>query len=164
MRHIGQFVDSGAVRIGTNSNDALAFQNPNGSIVTIISNTGGSKQIAVSASGKTFQFQHNGQGWATLYVGPRPIKTVKDLNHNQSVKKVDGLKIATMKDGYMISLSSPTAGRVELLTPAGRVLTSRTIAKGNREVMLPKQATHTGLLIVRAVTDGGIKTAQVVAY
>src|SRR5690606_22479897 len=38
FRHLGQYVEPGAVRIGTQGGDALAFKNPDGSIVTVMYN------------------------------------------------------------------------------------------------------------------------------
>ena len=163
MRHIGQYVDSGAVLLGSTGDDALAFQNPNGSFVVAISNTGNAKDMTVSVGGKSYKFAHPGKGWATLYVGPKPVSTTNDLAKNQMVSKTVGLTVATMTDGYKITLSSQAAGRIELLTPAGRMLASREIAQGSREVMLPRQST-TGLLIVRAIIGSEVTTAQLVAY
>jgi glucosylceramidase len=165
MRHIGQYVDSGAVRLSTTGGNALAFKNPNGAIVTIVSNTGGSTPITVSADGKNIQFTHPGQGWATVYTGPPPVlpvsakKSINQLSGNRC-----GLTITSKGNQYRIALPSQQAGHIELLTPAGRLLASLAIPQGSKEVMIPKLASHTGLLIVRAVTGVEVKTAQLVAY
>jgi glucosylceramidase len=66
FRHFSQFVDSGAKVVATSGGDAIAFRNPNGSIVTVMYNSGGAKTTIVSASGKKFQFSMPGSGWATV--------------------------------------------------------------------------------------------------
>lgn len=70
FRHLSYFVDPGAVRLGTSgSADALAFRNPNGSIVTVIHNGGGqSSQVTLGVGGRTVQFEVPAQGWATVNV------------------------------------------------------------------------------------------------
>lgn len=159
MRHIGQYVDSGAVRLETQGGDALAFKNPSGSIVTAISNTGGSTQMTVSVGGKNYQFNHPGQGWATLYVGPKPVWTVKEAA-SKYLSIGNGLKVVKRANGYLVSLPSREAGRIELLTVNGRVLESRAIPRGKQEIMLPRDASN-GMLIVRAVYGGETATARV---
>jgi glucosylceramidase len=66
FRHLSQFVEPGAVRVGTQGGDALAFRNPDGSIVTVIYNSGGETQMAVAVGGQTLQFTAPAQGWATV--------------------------------------------------------------------------------------------------
>jgi glucosylceramidase len=66
FRHLSQFVDPGAKVVATSGGDALAFRNPNGSIVTVLYNPGGTKTTIVQASGKKFSFSIPGMGWATL--------------------------------------------------------------------------------------------------
>jgi glucosylceramidase len=66
FRHLAQFVEPGAVRVGV-SGDALAFKNPDGSIVTVIRNSGGSpSQQTLSVGGTMVQFEIPGNGWATV--------------------------------------------------------------------------------------------------
>ncbi|MBN1575602.1 MAG: hypothetical protein JW913_03565 [Chitinispirillaceae bacterium] len=163
MRHIGQYVDSGAVRIGTQGGDALAFKNPNGAFVTIVYNSGGSKQMTVAVGGKNIQFTHPGQGWATVYTGPI-TSAKKDISYNQIPGNRSGLTITTKGDQYRIALPSLNAGHIELLTLTGRVLESRAIPQGSREILLGKQATPTGLLLVRVVYGGEAKTARLINY
>jgi len=67
FRHLGQYVEPGAVRVGTQGGDALAFKNPDGSIVTVMFNQ--SQQAAdttLSVAGATLQFSIPGRGWATV--------------------------------------------------------------------------------------------------
>jgi glucosylceramidase len=64
FRAIGQYVDPGATRIGING-DALAFKNPDGSIVAVM-RTNQAGQMTVSIDGTNVQFQSAGNGWATV--------------------------------------------------------------------------------------------------
>jgi len=164
MRHIGQYVDSGAVRLGTSGGDALAFQNPNGSIVTIISNTGAQKDMIVSVGGKSYKFSHPGKGWATLFVGPAPVKAVSDLASTRSSFSESGLAIVNMGSSYSVTLPSRNAGRIELLDLSGRVLESKLIPQGSSSVMLGHQASNAGLLLVKVVYGNEVKTARLVTY
>ncbi len=67
FRHVSQYVDAGATRIGTQGGDALAFRNPDGSIVAVIHNSGGqAAQTTLSVGGTTLQFDVPGSGWATV--------------------------------------------------------------------------------------------------
>jgi glucosylceramidase len=67
FRHCAQYVEPGAVRVGVNGGDALAFRNPDGSIVTIMYNSGGSRQTTLAVGAATLQFSIPGNGWATVY-------------------------------------------------------------------------------------------------
>jgi glucosylceramidase len=66
FRHISQFVDPGATRIATTGGDALAFRNPDGSIVTIMYNSGAAKTSIVQVGSTRLQFAMPGTGWATV--------------------------------------------------------------------------------------------------
>jgi len=65
-RHFSQFVAPGAVVLGTTGGDAIAFKNPNGTIVTVMYNTGAAKSYLVAVGGKKLQFQMPSGGWATI--------------------------------------------------------------------------------------------------
>ena len=71
FRHYSQYIAPGATRIGINgSNDALAFKNPDGSIITEIYNSGDSSAtMTVDVSSTLYQFDVPAHGWATLRVG-----------------------------------------------------------------------------------------------
>jgi glucosylceramidase len=69
FRHFSQYLDAGAKVLQTNG-DTMAFKNPNGSIMVVLYNSGGARQMTVSAGGKSIQFQMPGQGWATVNVQP----------------------------------------------------------------------------------------------
>ena len=66
FRHLSQFVAPGAVVLGTTGGDALAFKNPNGTIVTVMYNSGAAKSYVVAVGGKKLQFQMPSGGWATI--------------------------------------------------------------------------------------------------
>ncbi len=67
FRHMGQYIEPGAVRVGTQGGDALAFKNPDGSIVTVMYNQGQqAANTTLSVAGTTLQFSIPGRGWATV--------------------------------------------------------------------------------------------------
>ncbi|WP_437585346.1 glycoside hydrolase family 30 protein [Sorangium sp. So ce1000] len=67
FRHLSEYVDPGATRIGANGGDALAFKNPDGTIVTILYNSGSSaKTTTLSVAAKKLQFSIPAHGWATV--------------------------------------------------------------------------------------------------
>ncbi len=72
FRHVSQFVDPGARRLGTTgSNDALAFKNPDESIVVIVHNPGDSpNQMSVAVGASRYQFTVPNKGWATVNLQP----------------------------------------------------------------------------------------------
>lgn len=66
FRHLSQFVATGAKVVATSGGDAIAFKNPDGSIVTVLYNSGAEKTMVVACAGKTLQFVMPGNGWATV--------------------------------------------------------------------------------------------------
>jgi len=70
FRHYSQYVAPGATRISiSGSKDALAFKNPDGSIVTEIYNgTGSSKKTTLAVGSALYQFEVPSHGWATLRI------------------------------------------------------------------------------------------------
>jgi len=70
FRHLSQFVDPGAKVVGTSGGDAIAFKNPDGTIVAVIYNSGGGKMFTVAVGGKKVQFDMPGSGWATVNYKP----------------------------------------------------------------------------------------------
>lgn len=71
FRHISQYVVPGATVVGTTGGDALAFKNPDGSLVAIMFNGDVAKGSYVLAiGGKKFQFAMPGDGWATVKYTP----------------------------------------------------------------------------------------------
>jgi glucosylceramidase len=67
FRHFSQYTDVGGKVVQTSSNDAVAFKNPDGTIVAVIY-ANAAKNITVAIGGKKLQIQMPGQGWATLNV------------------------------------------------------------------------------------------------
>ncbi|MGK3998563.1 glycoside hydrolase family 30 protein [Sorangium sp. So ce1024] len=67
FRHVSAYVDPGAMRVGTTGGDALAFKNPDGTIVTVLYNSGNSeKTTTLAVAGKKLQFNVPAHGWATV--------------------------------------------------------------------------------------------------
>jgi len=66
FRHLSQYADAGGKRIQATGGDALAFKNPDGSIVTIIYNSGAAMDMTVSVGGNMVTFPMPADGWATL--------------------------------------------------------------------------------------------------
>jgi glucosylceramidase len=69
FRHISQYVTAGARRIATSGNaDALAFENPDGSIVVVIHNSRSSaRTMTVGLAGVKLQLEVPATGWATAH-------------------------------------------------------------------------------------------------
>jgi glucosylceramidase len=71
FRHVSQFVATGAKRIEASGGDAIAFKNPDGSLVAVMYNSGGANSnYVVTIGGKKLQFAMPGAGWATLKFTP----------------------------------------------------------------------------------------------
>jgi len=68
FRHVSRFVATGAKVLKPSGGDALAFKNPDGSIVTVLFNSGSARTLTVAAAGRTLQLAVPGNGWATLVV------------------------------------------------------------------------------------------------
>jgi glucosylceramidase len=68
FRHLSEFVDPGAKRVGTTGGDALAFKNPDGTLVAVMYNSGAAKQSVVALGGKKYRLDMPGNGWATVNV------------------------------------------------------------------------------------------------
>jgi glucosylceramidase len=71
FRHFSQFVDVGAKVVGTTGGDAVAFKNPDNSLVAVMYNSGSaSSAYVVSIGGQKLQFSMPAAGWATVKVKP----------------------------------------------------------------------------------------------
>jgi len=68
FRHVSQFAAAGAHVVATRGGDALAFKNPDGSIVAVMYNAGSARTTTVAAAGKRLQFAMPASGWATIVV------------------------------------------------------------------------------------------------
>jgi glucosylceramidase len=66
FRHFSQFVVTGAKVVATSGGDAVAFKNPDGSVVTVMFNSGAAKTATVAAAGKKLQFAMPANGWSTV--------------------------------------------------------------------------------------------------
>jgi glucosylceramidase len=66
FRHFSQFVDPGAKVVGTSGGDAVAFKNPDGTIVAVMFATSAKTTYTVSIAGKKLQFAMPANGWATV--------------------------------------------------------------------------------------------------
>jgi glucosylceramidase len=66
FRHFSQFVATGAKLAASSGGDAVAFKNPDGSIVAVMYNSGSAKTMTVATAGKKLQFAMPGNGWATV--------------------------------------------------------------------------------------------------
>jgi len=66
FRHLSQFVVPGAKVVVATGGDAVAFKNPDGTVVTAMYNSGAAKTAIVSVLGKKLQFAMPGNGWATV--------------------------------------------------------------------------------------------------
>ena len=71
FRHFSQFVDPGAKRVDATGGDAVAFKNPDGSLVAVAYNSGAANNsYVVAIGGKKLQFAMPASGWATIKFGP----------------------------------------------------------------------------------------------
>jgi glucosylceramidase len=71
FRHLSQYVAPGATVLNTTGGDALAFKNPDGSLVAVIFNRGPAKNDYVVALGsKKLKFAMPSNGWATVNIKP----------------------------------------------------------------------------------------------
>jgi glucosylceramidase len=71
FRHLSQYVTPGATVVGTTGGDAIAFKNPDASLVVVRFNSGAANANYVVAFGaKKFQFAMPNNGWATLKYKP----------------------------------------------------------------------------------------------
>lgn len=71
FRHLSQYVVPGATVIGTTGGDAVAFRNPDRSIVVVLFNSGAANDsYSVSVDDKLLEFAMPASGWATLKYTP----------------------------------------------------------------------------------------------
>jgi glucosylceramidase len=66
FRHLSQFVAAGAKVVSTSGGEALAFKNPDGSIVTVMYNSGAASTYILAVGGQKLQFSMPSNGWATV--------------------------------------------------------------------------------------------------
>ena len=72
FRHFSQYVNAGhATVVGTSGGDAVAFKNEDGSIVTVMYNSGAANSAyTVQIGSKKVSFAMPANGWATLKYKP----------------------------------------------------------------------------------------------
>jgi glucosylceramidase len=71
FRHLSQYVVPGAKVVGTTGGDAVAFKNPDGSIVAVVYNKGAANSaFVVAMAGKKLQLAMPADGWATIKLTP----------------------------------------------------------------------------------------------
>ncbi len=70
VRHFSQFVDPGATVVGTSGGDAVAFKNPDGSLVAVVYSPAAKSNYVVALGGKKLQFSIPAGGWATVKYKP----------------------------------------------------------------------------------------------
>ena len=71
FRHLSQYVAPGATVVGTTGGDAVAFKNPDGSLVAVMFNSGAANSnYVVAIGGKKVQFAMPANGWATVKIKP----------------------------------------------------------------------------------------------
>jgi glucosylceramidase len=71
FRHLSQYVMPGANVVGTSGGDALAFKNPDGSLVAVAFNSGAANpNYVVAMGGKKFQVNMPSKGWVTVKYKP----------------------------------------------------------------------------------------------
>jgi glucosylceramidase len=71
FRHFSQYVQPMASVVGTTGGDAVAFKNPDGSLVAVMFNSGAANpNYVVQIGGKKLQFAMPMNGWATVKVKP----------------------------------------------------------------------------------------------
>lgn len=66
FRHLSRYVDPGAKVVATSGGDAVAFKNPNASLVVVLYNSGVAKAMTVAVGGKKLQFSAPSKGFVTL--------------------------------------------------------------------------------------------------
>ena len=66
FRHFSQYVQPTAKVVAVTGGDAIAFKNPDGTIVAVMYNSGGATNYIVQIAGKKLQFMMPATGWATV--------------------------------------------------------------------------------------------------
>ena len=67
FRHVAEYVDPGATVVSVTGGNALAFKNPDGSVVTILYNSGAAAAATtLSVDGTMYQVNVPAHGWATV--------------------------------------------------------------------------------------------------
>jgi glucosylceramidase len=70
VRHFSQFVDPGATVVTATGGDAVAFKNPDGSLVAVLYSPAARSDYVVAIGGKKLRFAVPASGWATVKYRP----------------------------------------------------------------------------------------------
>ena len=81
FRHVSQYVQPAAKVVATSGGDAIAFKNPDGSIVAVMYNSGGASNYIVQIAGKKLQFAMPATGWATVV---SPVSAMSNLDNSKA--------------------------------------------------------------------------------
>jgi glucosylceramidase len=66
FRHFSRFVEPGAKVVATNGSNAVAFKNPDTSLVVVLYNSGTARTMTIAVRGRKLQFAAPGNGFVTL--------------------------------------------------------------------------------------------------
>lgn len=161
FRHFSQYIAPGATRLGTGgTNEILAFQNPDKSIITQLYNKSDTLQkLTVGVSGALYQVDLPAHSFATL----RTSASTVVAHRNAAALPVHGtVNVRSVAAGYAVTRQSFGPGRIELCTAGGHLLESKPLVQGCREIMLPPVA-RTGVLFIRVVSGGKTEITSFVA-
>ncbi len=152
FRHFSQYIDSGATRLGTTgSNEALAFINPDSSIITQIYNKNDAAKVTTIKIGNSlFQITVPGHGWATLRVGA--AVAAKNPPRDRTTAAQSMFRVSATGRFYSVNLLSLSAGQIEIMTMDGKIL-QRFSVPASRDVFLcPMNGFPAGVLLARFKT------------
>ncbi len=170
FRHIGQFVDTGAYVLGTSGGDALAFKNPDSSIITVVYNSQNKEaKTTISIGGKRYNFTVPPQGWVTLGVnwtyGKKGILPTKSLkNKNSNILQDNRLTIISTREGKTIILPSKQIERIEIVNISGKVVESKTIPPEGSSKIFIDNSSLSGLFIIKAKYRDKILSERIFAF
>lgn len=164
FRHFSQYITPGAIHIGcgTIGINALAFLNPDGSIVTeVLNKTDSLQTMTIGIRGKGYRFEVPAHGWATLHTGAPTVSRNSSID-NQRRDNRQGVRVIHTRNGYMMTLPpSRKQRRIELLTPSGRLLESQALPEGCLKFQLSSHRDiPVGLLIARIVCGSEAATVR----
>lgn len=161
FRHFSQYIQPGATRIGTSgSNEVLAFENPDGFIITQVYNKDNSqKELTINVSGGLYRFTIPAHSWATLRTVP-PTKTV-EFSRNSNSSTAKHLKIDITQSDYRITLPTCESARIELLNPSGVILKSISSLNQTDKISLSRNSLPAGLYLLRVVQGKTNTTARI---
>jgi hypothetical protein len=161
FRHFSQYIQPGAVRIGTSGSDeVLAFINPDGFIITQVYNKDDvEKDLTIGVSGGLYRFTIPAHSWATLRTMPPALNT--EFSRTSNERPTQHLQISMTPTDYRISLPASGPARLELLTLSGILLKSSPVINLSNEISLSRRSFPSGLFLLRVVQGKAITTTPV---